>query len=154
MVIPTRWHHAARRASGIAWRDLSRGKSWGPPGAGRGLACAEFALAQNSNNLKKSPVDLQPLTTIQQNNSIPQPPHSRAPITLTVCVTTHPSTTSRQHCFHRTAPLYMERRIFFRSPVRKEVNRRSVPADASVRRSEVIDACFAGLLHLSFYKNS
>ena len=32
---------------------------------GRGLACAEFALGQNSNNLKKSPVDLQPLTTIQ-----------------------------------------------------------------------------------------
>src|ERR1039457_2810629 len=65
------------------------------------------------HNLKESPVDLQPLTTIQQNNSTPQPPHSRDPITLTVCVTTHPSTTSRQHHFHRTALLYMERRIFF-----------------------------------------
>src|ERR1017187_7659657 len=79
---------------------------------------SEFALGQNSNNLKESPVDLQPLTTIQQNNFTPQPPHPRDPITLTACVTTHPSTTSRQHHFHRSAPLYMERRIFFRSPVR------------------------------------
>ena len=64
-------------------------------------------------NLKGSPVDLQPLTTIQQNDFTSQPPPARDPITLTVCVTTRPSTTSRQHYFHRTAPLYMERRIFF-----------------------------------------
>src|ERR1039458_2009930 len=32
VVIPTRWHHAARHASGISWRDLSRDGSWGPPG--------------------------------------------------------------------------------------------------------------------------
>ena len=69
-------------------------------------------LKYNSNNLKESPVDLQPLTTIQQNNLTPQPPHSHDPITLTVCVTTHPSTTSRQHHFHQSAPLYMEGRIF------------------------------------------
>jgi hypothetical protein len=31
-IIPTRWHHAARHASGISWRDLSRDGSWGPPG--------------------------------------------------------------------------------------------------------------------------
>ena len=30
-------------------------------------------------------------------------------------VTQHPSTTSRQHYFHRAAPPYMERRICFRS---------------------------------------
>src|ERR1035437_9452485 len=67
-------------------------------------------------NLKESPVDLQPLTTIQQNNFTPQPPLACGPITLTLCVTPHPSSTSRQHYFHRTAPLYMERRIYFRSP--------------------------------------
>jgi hypothetical protein len=82
-------------------------------GAERGLAPAEFALAHNSYNLKLSPIDLQPLTTIQQNNFTPQPPHSRDPLTLTICVTTYPSTTSRQHYFHRTPPLYMERRIYF-----------------------------------------
>src|ERR1035437_126763 len=65
------------------------------------------------------PVDLQALTTIQQNNLTPQPPPARGPITLTVCVTPHLSTTSRQHYFHRTAPLYMERRIYFRSPRRR-----------------------------------
>src|ERR1039458_2053831 len=32
VVIPTLWHHAARHASGISWRDLSRDGSWGPPG--------------------------------------------------------------------------------------------------------------------------
>jgi hypothetical protein len=58
------------------------------------------------------PVDLQALTTIQQNNFTPQSPPARGPITLMVCVTPHLSTTSRQHYFHRTAPLYMERRIF------------------------------------------
>src|ERR1017187_9708401 len=63
-------------------------------------------------------VDLHPLTAIQQNNFTPQPALSRATITLTVCVTHCPSTTSRQHYFHRTAPLYMERRIYFRSPLR------------------------------------
>src|ERR1039457_4894562 len=88
-------------------RSLETCRSYG---AGRGLACAEFALGQNSNNLKESPVDLQPLTTIQQNNFTPQPPHSRDPITLTACVTTHPSTTSRQHHFHRSAPLYTDLR--------------------------------------------
>jgi hypothetical protein len=55
---------------------------------------------------------LQALTAIQQNNLASQPPPARVPITLTVCVTPHPSTTSRQHFFHRTAPLYMKRRIF------------------------------------------
>jgi hypothetical protein len=69
-------------------------------------------LKYNRNNLKESPVDLQPLRKIQQNNLTPQPPHSRGPITLTVCVTMHPSTTSRQHHLHQNAPLYMERRIF------------------------------------------
>jgi mRNA interferase MazF len=29
---------------GFAEQDLSRDGSWGPPGAGRGLACAGFAL--------------------------------------------------------------------------------------------------------------
>src|SRR5208283_3408122 len=72
----------------------------------RPTACQPGSCA--SNNLKKSLVDLQALTTIQQNNLTPQPPHSRDPITLTVCVTTHPSTTSRQHHFHQSAPLYME----------------------------------------------
>src|ERR1017187_1559773 len=43
------------------------------------------------------------MTTIQQNNFTPQPPPARDPITLTVCVTTHPSTTSRQH--YCTEPL-------------------------------------------------
>jgi hypothetical protein len=70
------------------------------------------------NNLKESPADFQPLTTIQQNNLTPQPPLSRDPITLTVCVTPRPSTTSRQHYFHRTAPLNMKGRIYFRSPRR------------------------------------
>jgi hypothetical protein len=60
---------------------------------------------------KESSVDLQALTTIQQNNFTPQLPRSRDPITLTVCVTAHPSTTSRQDHFHRTVPLYMEGRI-------------------------------------------
>src|SRR5664279_3336447 len=76
-----------------------------------------LALPLLMNNLKKSCVDLQPLTTIQQNNLTPQPHHSPDPLTLTVCVTTPPSTTSRQHYFHRTAPLYMERRIYFRRSV-------------------------------------
>src|ERR1039458_2344700 len=66
---------------------------------------------RGSHNLKESPADLQALTTIQQNSFTPQPPHSRDPLTLTVCVTAHPSTTSRQHYFHRTVPLYMEGRI-------------------------------------------
>src|ERR1039457_3598258 len=87
-------------------RSLETCRSYG---AGRSLACAEFALGYNSNNLKESPVDLQPLTTIQQNNLTPQPPLSRDPITLTVCATTHPSTTSRQHHFHQSAPLYRSR---------------------------------------------
>jgi len=73
-----------------------------------------------SNNLKKSPVELQALTTIQQNNFTPKPPLARGPITLTVCVTPCPSSTSRQHCFHQTAPLYIERRIYFRRPLRGE----------------------------------
>jgi hypothetical protein len=68
------------------------------------------------NNLKESAIGLQPLTTIQQNNFTPQLPQSRDPITLTVCVTTHPSTTSRQHHFHRAAPLYMKRRIYLCRP--------------------------------------
>src|ERR1039458_6034534 len=72
---------------------------------------------RGSHNLKERPIDLQALTTIQQNNFTPQPPHSRDPLTLTVCVTTHPSITSRQHYFHPTAPLYMERRICFRRPL-------------------------------------
>src|ERR1035441_6193354 len=55
------------------------------------------------------------LTTIQQNNFTPQPPPASDPITLTVCVTPRPSTTSRQHYLHRTVPLYMERRIYFLS---------------------------------------
>jgi hypothetical protein len=66
---------------------------------------------------QRSPIDLQPLTAIQQNNFTPQPLLACGPITLTVCVTPHPSTTSRQHYFHRTAPLYMERRIYFRRTV-------------------------------------
>ena len=81
---------------------------------GDGLA---YSILKNGDNLKKSPVDLQELTAIQQNNFTPQPPPSRGPITLTVCVTPHPSTTSRQHYFQRTAPLYMERRIYFRSNI-------------------------------------
>jgi hypothetical protein len=68
------------------------------------------------DSLKKSPVDLQAFTTIQQNNFSPQLPLACGPITLTVCVTPHPSTTSRQHYFHRTAPLYMKRRIYFSQP--------------------------------------
>src|ERR1035437_4532741 len=67
----------------------------------------------NHEQPKKCPADLQALTTIQQDNFTPQPPPARGPITLTLCVTPHPSTTSRQHYFHRTAPLYMERRIFW-----------------------------------------
>src|ERR1017187_10991460 len=47
-------------------RLLSACRSYG---AGRVLACAEFALGQNSNNLKESPIDLQPLTA---NGSILQ----------------------------------------------------------------------------------
>ncbi len=62
---------------------------------------------------QKKPVDLQPLTAIQQNSFTPKPPPARNPITLTVCVTPHASTASRQHYFHRTVPLYMERRIYF-----------------------------------------
>ena len=72
----------------VSWRDLSRRGSWGSrelsglieagtPGAGRpylDLGVAEFALGQNSNNLKESAVDLQPLTTIQQNNFTPNRP--------------------------------------------------------------------------------
>jgi hypothetical protein len=46
---------------------------------------------------------------VQQNNFTPQPPPARAPITLTVRVTPHLSATSRQHCFHRTVPLYRVR---------------------------------------------
>ena len=64
-----------------------------------------------SRDRKKSAIDLQALTTIQQNNFTPQLPPARGPITLTVCVTPHPSTTSRQHYSRRTVPLYMERRI-------------------------------------------
>src|ERR1039458_4059673 len=86
-----------------------------------------------SHNLKKGPADLQALTTIQQNNFTPQPPPARDSLTLTVCVTPHPSTTSRQHCFHRTAPLYMERRIYFRSPLRGW-ELATPPYMASVRR--------------------
>src|ERR1019366_3712781 len=82
------------------------------------VVCRQIRKHGNSSTHKKRPVDLQPLTTIQQNNFTPQPPHAGGPITLTVCVTPHPSTTSRQHYFHRTAPLYMERRIYFRSPHR------------------------------------
>jgi hypothetical protein len=64
---------------------------------------------------KISPIDWQALTTIQQNNFIPEPPPARDPITLTVCVTPHPSTTSRQHGFRRMVSVYMKKRIYFRS---------------------------------------
>ena len=67
---------------------------------------------------EKSAVDLQPLTAIQHSNFTPEPATSCAPITLTVSVTICPSTTSRQHCFHRTAPLYMRGAIIFRSLLR------------------------------------
>ena len=77
-------------SQGISWRDLP----------------CSFAKAQ-------------PLATTQVNNLSPQPPHSRNPITLTVCVTSRPSTTSRQHHFHPTVTLYMERRIYFRRRVRQ-----------------------------------
>jgi hypothetical protein len=85
------------------------------------VCCAPVPISMSqmscrgSHNLKESPADLQALTAIQQNNFTPQAPHSRGPLTLTVCVTTHPSTTSRQHYFHRTAPVYMERSIYFRA---------------------------------------
>ena len=67
---------------------------------------------------EKRGVDLQPLTSIQQSIFTPQPAPSRAPITLTVCVTICPSTTSRQHYSHRTDPLYMRGTIIFRSLLR------------------------------------
>ena len=72
-----------------------------------GWPTALSRLTQKAPHREKSAVDLQPLTAIQQNNFTPQLATSPAPITLTVCVTICPSTTSRQHYFHRTAPLYM-----------------------------------------------
>ena len=92
---------SAGQLAGVAAQSLkSKIQSWG------GIS--------NCSSLKKSPADLQTLTTIRQNNFTHQPPLARGPITLTVCVTTHASTTSRQHYLHRTVPLYMERRIYFR----------------------------------------
>jgi hypothetical protein len=64
---------------------------------------------------EKRAVDLQALTAIQQNNFTPQPAPSRTPITLTVCATICPSTTSRQHYSHRAAPLYMRGAIIILS---------------------------------------
>jgi hypothetical protein len=85
--------------------QVPRSKVYSPGGGG-----------SNSVTGKKSPADLQALTATQQNNFTPQPPLACGPITLTVCVTQHISTTSRQHYFHQTAPLYMERRILNRVP--------------------------------------
>jgi hypothetical protein len=82
------------------------------------LSQSTFYPRTTQRQPKKRPADLQALTTIQQNNFTPKTPPVRNPLTLTLCVTPHPSTTSRQHYFHRTAPLYMKRRIYFRSPLR------------------------------------
>ena len=119
------WAHGSRALAVLRWSWLlsqMMGHRSGPDGR-TGLhprhnpleRQGRFAPQPGGNSLKKSAVDLQALTTIQQNNFASQPPPARVPITLTVYVTSHPSTTSRQHFFHRTAPLYMKRRIFFRS---------------------------------------
>ena len=83
-----------------------------------GWPSALSRLNQRHRTVKISAVDLQPLTSIQQNNFTSQPAPSRTPITLTVCATICPSTTSRQHYFHRTAPLYMRGAIIFCSLLR------------------------------------
>jgi hypothetical protein len=82
-------------------------------GAGRGLAGAEFDLAQDGDNENKSAADLEALTTIQQNNFTLQSPYCRHPITLTIFVTSHPSTSSRQHHFPRAAPLLWRGEFIF-----------------------------------------
>ena len=116
------WAHSSSALAVLRWSWLLSQITWHGSGIdGRtGLhQCANplerqgrFAPQPGGNGLKKSAVDLQALTTIQQNNITSQRAPARVPITLTVCVTPHPSTTSRQHYFHGTAPLYMERRIF------------------------------------------
>jgi hypothetical protein len=119
------WAHGSRALAILRWSWLlsqMTGHGSGPDGR-TGLhprrnsleRQGRFAPQPGGNSLKKSAVDLQALTTIQQNNLTSQRAPARVSITLTVCVTPHPSTTSRQHYFHRTAPLYMKRRIFFRN---------------------------------------
>jgi hypothetical protein len=94
---------------------LSGSQPVGTPRLPGGYPEATPRLPRSYLRPRKKAVDLQPLTAIQQNNFTPQPAPCRAPITLTVCVTICPSTTSRQHYFHRTAPLYMRGAIIFRS---------------------------------------
>jgi hypothetical protein len=98
-------------------RSVEQLRGPGCPGQADQRGSPERGLGRPSQRLrtaKKVLLQLQPLTAIQQNNFTPQPAPSRAPITLTVCVTICPSTTSRQHYFHRTAPLYMRGAIIFR----------------------------------------
>ena len=89
----------------------------------RGFNCP-FQDEPKAPHREKRAVDLQPLTAIQQKNFTPNPAHSRAPITLTVCVTICPSTTSRQRNSHRTTPLYMRGVINFLIRIGKTLRRR------------------------------
>jgi hypothetical protein len=113
------------------WQQVPWRVNWASA-PGQALPPRGFALdpalelwAEKAPHREKSVVDLQALTAIQQNNFTPQPAPFRAPITLTVCVTICPSTTSCQHCFHRTAPLYMERRNYFSQPASRLVSPKS-----------------------------
>src|ERR1039457_177730 len=103
------WAHGSRALAVLRWSWLlsqMMGHRSGPDGRTGLHPChnplerqGHFAPQPGGNSLKKSAVDLQALTTIQQNNFASQPPPARVPITLTICVTPHPSTTSRQHFF-------------------------------------------------------
>ena len=75
------------------------------------LALVPTALARVIAS-KKVAVGQQRFTTNQQSGLTLKAPRSRGPITLIICATACPSTTSIQHCFHFGPPLYMKRRIF------------------------------------------